>query len=166
MPKILVAFATKSGSTAETARAIADELSAQGLVPEVRDMHEARSLAPFSGVVIVAPLYMLRLHKDARHFLAKHRTALGSLPVVLFVPGPVEKKDKDWVGARQQLDKELARFAWLEPAAAHIIGGKFDPAGLKAPWRWLPALRKLPANDARDWGAIRSLARDAAPLLQ
>jgi menaquinone-dependent protoporphyrinogen oxidase len=88
------------------------------------------------------------------------------VPVALFVPGPVQKDEKDWIGARQQLDKELAKFLWLSPIARHIVGGKFDPAKLSFPFNLIPALRKMPASDVRDWPAIRSLAGELATTMQ
>jgi menaquinone-dependent protoporphyrinogen oxidase len=84
------------------------------------------------------------------------------VPVALFVPGPVQTVEKDWTGARKQLDKELAKFPWLSPVAQHIVGGKFDPAKMGFPFNLIPALRKMPASDVRDWTAIRGLASGLA----
>lgn len=58
---------------------------------------------------------MGRLHKDARQFLSQYRRAPAKIPVALFVPGPVGRREKDREGARPALDKELARFLWLKP---------------------------------------------------
>ena len=109
---------------------------------------------------------MGRLHKDARRFLSTQRGALSKIPVALFVPGPVKEREKDWVGAQQQLGKELARFPWLSPADCHIVGGSFDPTKLGFPFNLFPPLRKMPASDARDWSAIRAWASDLALRLQ
>ena len=67
---------------------------------------------------------------------------------------------------RAQLDRELAKFPWLTPVAIEIVGGKFDPATLRFPWKFLPALRQLPASDLRDWTAIRIWASNLAAQLQ
>jgi len=163
---VLVTYATRTGSTEEVARAIADVLREHDLTAELQPATEVQTLEGFGAVVLVAPLYMGQLHKDARRFLSVHRPDLMKLPVALFVPGPVQDVEKDWAGARQQLDQELAKLPWLTPVARHVIGGKFDPAKLGFPFNLIPPLKKIPANDLRDWKAIRSLAADLAATLQ
>lgn len=165
-PMVLVTYATRSGSTEEVARAVAEVLCEEGLAVEVLPLKDVCSLERYGAVVLAAALYMFRLHKDARRFLNKNRTALMKMPVALFVPGPINKDEKDWVGAQQQLDKEIAKFPWFTPAAHHIVGGKFDPAKLGFPFSWIPAMRRMPASDARDWEEIRAMARDFAATLQ
>lgn len=165
-PRILVAYATRCGSTAELAQTIAGVLRDHGLRADVNMARELALLDPYDGVVLVAALYIGRLHRDARRFLKRHRHWLERLPVALLVPGPVENSEKDWAGARSQLTKELARVPWLSPVAAHVVGGVFDPKRLGFPFNLLPALRKMPPKDARDWDAIRAAAADVAAKLQ
>lgn len=88
------------------------------------------------------------------------------MPVALFVPGPIDTREKDGAGAQQQLDKELARYPWFKPVACPIVGGAFDPKKLGFPWKFIPAMRKGPMSDARDWRAIRSWASELAATLQ
>lgn len=161
---VLVAYATRYGSTEETAHVLAETLRQEGIATEVRKITEVPSLMPYSGVVVAAALYMGRLHKNARHFLSARRDDLARIPVILMVPGPVGTEEKDRVGAQQQLDKELARMPWLHPLDVHIVGGKWDPAQLPFPLSW--TLRKVPARDARDWEAIRVWAHEIAGKLQ
>lgn len=162
--KVLVAFATRYGSTEDTARVVASVLGAEGLPVDVRTVDQVHSLEPYSAVVLTAALYIGRLHKKARHFLKTHRAELEQVPVALVVPGPVTKNEKDWAGARTQLDKELARLPWLHPVAQKIVGGKWDSAKLGFIFRW--TLRNVKGSDARDWPAIRAFARDLAGMLQ
>ena len=61
------------------------------------------------------------------------------------------------------MDKELANYPWLEPVAAELFGGAYDPAKLRFPDSLLavfPAspLHQMPASDLRDWDAIRAWA--------
>jgi menaquinone-dependent protoporphyrinogen oxidase len=165
-PMVLVTYATRSGSTEEVARAIAEALREDGLAVEVVPVKKVRSMEAYDAVVLAAALYMFRLHKDARRFLNKNRAALIKLPVALFVPGPVQKEEKDWAGARQQLEKELAKMPWFTPVAHHIVGGKFDPAKLGFPFNLIPAMKRMPASDVRDWAAIRAMAKEFGATLQ
>lgn len=161
---ILVAYATKYGSTAESARMLAEMLHRDGLRAEVRPVNEVTELQPYSAVVVAAALYMGRLHKDARRFLTAWREELERVPVALMVAGPVEKEEKQFKSAEQQLDRELARMAWFHPVARKIVGGKWDPAKLRFPFNW--TLKKVPASDARDWSAMGAWAREIAACLQ
>lgn len=55
---------------------------------------------------------------------------------------------------------------WFSPVAKRIVGGKFDPAKLGFPFNLIPALKKLPSSDIRDWTAIRDYANDFAARFQ
>jgi len=165
-PLVLVTYATRFGSTAEVAQAIAQEVNARGLEVRCQPIQTDQELDPYCAVVMGAALYMGRLHKDARRFLMKHRAALSRIPVAVFVPGPVKATEKDWIGAEQQLAKELTKFSWFKPVACKVVGGKFDPSTLRFPLKLIPALRKMPASDVRDWTAIRAWAKDLGPRLR
>ena len=164
---VLVTYATRYGSTEETALVVADALRTSGLAVESQPIRCVHSLERYCAVVLGAPLYMTKFHKDARRFLSANRAALMKIPIALFVPGPVQKDERDWTGARTQMEKELAKFPWLSPVAREIVGGRFDPTKLGFPFNLIPALRnKIPAGDVRDWVAIRAWAGNVASTLQ
>ena len=162
---ILVAFATRYGSTQEVAEATAATLREDGTAVDCRPLKEVKTLDGYTAVVVGAPLYMFHWHKDARSFLARHRQALMARPVAVFAMGPLKDEAKDWQDVRAQLEKELAGFPWLAPVAAEVFGGKHDPAKLTFPHNLIPALKQMPATDIRDWTAIRAWASDLAAKL-
>ncbi len=157
---ILVAYATKYGSTQEVANAVAMTLRERGQEVDIQPARAVRTLTGNSAVVLGAPLYMFRWHKDALHFLSRHRKALMERPVGIFALGPFHDEEKERREARAQLDKELAKFPWLSPVAVEIFGGKYDPAKLRFPLNLLPALKQMAASDIRDWTAIGRWASD------
>jgi menaquinone-dependent protoporphyrinogen oxidase len=162
---VLVAYASRYGSTREVAEAVADTIRSTGAPVDLAPLPGVHSLEGYAGVVLGAPLYMFRWHKDAKRFLSRHRTTLTSLPVAVFAMGPFNDKKEEWEGARDQLAKELAGFPWLAPAASAVFGGAFDPARLKPPYSLIPALKKLPPADIRNWDDIRAWATEITPLL-
>jgi menaquinone-dependent protoporphyrinogen oxidase len=162
---VLVAYATRYGSTQEVAEAVAAMLRERGLEVDIQPMREVRTLEDYRAVVLGAPLYMFRWHKDARRFVARHREALMERPVAIFALGPIHTDEKEWQGSREQLEKELAKFPWLRPVALELFGGKFDPAKLRFPYN-LPALKRMPTSDIRDWTAIRTWAITLTTELQ
>ena len=162
---VLVTYSTKYGSTAEVAQAVITAIREAGVDAELKPMREVGTLEGYDGVVLGSALYMGRLHGDARRFLASHREALMGRPVSLFVLGPVQNAEKEWEGARQQLEKELAKLPWLKPVSTQVFGGSFDPARLGFPFNLIPPLRKMPAHDGRDWAAIREWAKQQVAAL-
>jgi menaquinone-dependent protoporphyrinogen oxidase len=163
---VLVAYATRYGSTQEVAEAVAATLCERGRAVDIQPMRDVRTLEGYNAVVLGAPLYMFHWHKDALHFLARHQEVLTRRPVAIFALGPFHAEEKEFQGAREQLDKELAQFPWLTPQAITIFGGKFDPQRLTFPYNLVPALKNMPASDVRDWTAIRTWANDLAALFQ
>jgi menaquinone-dependent protoporphyrinogen oxidase len=164
-PMVLVVYATRYGSSEEVALAVADVLRESGLSADLQPAANVTSVDGYSAVVLVAALYMFRLHKEAKRFLERNHVGLAALPVALFVLGPVNKVAKEFAAAGDQLDKELAKFPWLKPVVKPIVGGRFDPASLGFPLKYLPALRKMPVSNALDFAAIREQTRELAGKL-
>src|SRR5512139_346122 len=132
---ILIGYATRYGSTQEVAEVVAAKLREIGLEVELQPMREVRALAGYSAVVLGAPLYMFRWHKDAHRFLDKYQRELtNGLPIAVFAGGPIEDTDEQWHDRRGDLDRELAKHPWLKPVAVQLIGGKFDPTKLRFPY--------------------------------
>jgi menaquinone-dependent protoporphyrinogen oxidase len=159
-PSILIAYATSYGSTQEVAQSIAETLRGCGLETDLQPARQVKTLSGYSTIILGAPLYMFRWHPDARQFLARHHTALVSLPTAIFALGPFHNKEEELRSAREQLDKELAKFPWLKPAAIAVFTGKFDPDKLRFPYSLIAPLKKMPASDERDWDAIQAWARE------
>jgi menaquinone-dependent protoporphyrinogen oxidase len=130
--RVLVAYATRYGSTQEVAEAVAATLRERGCEADVQPAGKVRSLEGYNGVVLGAPLYIGSLLKDAQRFLAQHSQALAERPVAVFALGPTFPDD-DLTGARAQLDGAMAKVPWLTPVALEMFGGCFDPAKLRFP---------------------------------
>ena len=164
---VLVAYATRYGSTQEVAETVAATLREHGLEVDLQPMRKVRTLEGYRAVVLGAPLFMFHWHKDALQFLSRHHEALTERPVAIFAGGPFSTGDeKEWQEVRSQLDKELVKFPWLSPVAVEVVGGRFDPTKLRFPLNLLPALKQMPASDLRDWVAIRAWASNLAAKLQ
>jgi len=165
--EILVAYATRYGSTKDVAETVAATLEEQGLEVEVKAAREVRSLETYGAVVLGTPLYMGALYKDVRALLERNQAALEQTPLALFALGPVSAAD-GVEGSRKQLDTALAKLPWLSPVATEVFVGKYDPAKLGWKDRMIAALPASPlhgepAHDERDWEAIRGWARAMAP---
>jgi menaquinone-dependent protoporphyrinogen oxidase len=163
---ILVAYATRYGSTQEVAEHIAAVLLEAGHPVAIHPAGDVPSLEAFDAVVLGAPLYMGKWHRDARRFLSKHRAALAERPVAVFALGPLESTEEQMRDATEQLDKNLAKAPWLTPVDKEVFVGKFDPDNLTFPHNLLPLGDALPVGDHRDWDAIRGWAGELPARLQ
>jgi menaquinone-dependent protoporphyrinogen oxidase len=160
-PKILLAYATKHGSTREVADAIGAVLREHGLDVTVRPARDVEDVAGFDGVVLGSALYTGRLHRDARRFLGRfHDDLHRGTPVAVFAMGPKTSESSDLAGTRAQVDRCLGRFPDLHARSVAVFGGVIDPAKLRFPFS------HMPESDARDWRAIRHWAVELAVLLR
>lgn len=156
--KVLVAYATRYGSTGEVADAVGARLREQGLEAEVKSVKGLGSLDGYDAVVFGAPFYLGSMLKEGRKFLEKQRAALEDMPIAIFALGPTSAAD-DLAEASKQLDKALGKMPWLKPVAAEMFVGKYDPAKLRLTDKLVappPAspLHGLGPRDDRDWDAI------------
>jgi len=169
--KILVAYATRYGSTQEVAEAVATIFREEGLDVESKPAQKVASLAEHRAMVLGAPLYFGAWPKEALNLLARNQEALQGLPVAVFALGPLHDNEKERQEGRAQLEKTLAGFPWLQPLASEVFCGRYDPAKLRIAHRLiarLPAspLHEVPATDGRNWAEIRSWAKELAVRLR
>jgi menaquinone-dependent protoporphyrinogen oxidase len=156
---ILIAYATKNGSTQEVAVAIAEELRARGREVEVQVAREIQTLEGYQSIILGAPIYMGLWHRDAHAFLRHYHKILLERPVVIFALGPTSPEVEQQQAAHTQLDRALAKHPWLTPTALHVFGGAVDPDKLPFPFN------HMPKSDVRDWETIRAWARTIASVL-
>src|SRR4051812_45271206 len=97
---VLVAYATRGGSTHEVADTVALTLRNQGFKVDVRAVEAVDSLLPYSAVVLGAPIYYGRWHKEMLRFLSQHTVALITRPVAIFALGPLQNDAEEMKAAR------------------------------------------------------------------
>jgi menaquinone-dependent protoporphyrinogen oxidase len=160
---ILVAYASKHGSTAEIAERIASTMRASGCDAHAVDADEVKDLSEYRAVVLGSALYVKRLQGSARHFAHRHRDALRDLPVWLFTSGPV-----DLTGEDDKVDepRSAVTMAARLGARGHVMfGGRLpvDPHNFveRAMVESTPPGRR----DSRDWDAVEAWARSIAEEL-
>ena len=159
---ILLAYATRFGSTQEVAETIASTLSEAGLEVDLQPMREVQSLDRYDAVVLGAAIYNAKWNAEAHQFVSYQQDALTQLPVAIFTLGPLSASEAAKRNSRRQLDGELAKYPRLKPVAVEIFAGKYDPSK--------PGLnffeRFLPARDYRNWDVIRAWANALPAQLQ
>ena len=151
--RILVAYASKHGSTRDVAEVIATTMRSLGVDVDVRAADEVEDVDPYDTVVLGTAIYMGRLHDQARNLLTAHREELARRRLAVFALGPRTLAADDVESTRAQLESGLAK-ASVEADLTAIFGGVVDPTKLRFPFN------RMDASDARDWDGIRAWARE------
>lgn len=160
---VLVGYATKHGSTAEIADAIAAALREDGIDAEALPVGEERDVEGYDAVVLGSALYAGSWLGEALAFAERHAEAIARRPCWLFSSGPLgEPGDSE-----NEQPAELADLtAWLEPRWHTIFGGRYDPDLLAFGERMILAAVKAEPGDYRDWEAVARWAREVAAELR
>lgn len=168
--RVLVAYATRYGSTQEVAEEIGRRLRERGIDADVGSAHDVRSLDGYSAVVLGTAMYIGAILKDSATFLEGNQAALEKLPVAIFALGPLSHTD-DMDEARQALATALGKHPWFSPVAAEVFIGAYDPSHLRLADKLIAALPASPLHgvgpkDERDWTTIHAWADKLPGLLR
>lgn len=167
--KILVAYASRAGSTGGVAEAIAKTLTERGALVEVRLMKDVGDLAQYEAVVAGSPIRGGKWLPEAMDFVKMHQKTLARKPFAAFLVCITL--------AMQNGKYREGVAAWLDPVRALVMpvseglfAGALDfgklpliPDGLSM--RVPVTLGIFSQGDHRDWNAIRAWAADLKPIL-
>lgn len=159
--RLLVAYASKHGSTKGIAEFIGEKLRQWKVYVDVIDVNDDRDLRSYDAFVIGSAVYMGRWMKEAKQFAAKNSTVLSARPVWLFSSGPtgtnqIDPKGRDLLDPRVSGPKELDELREKLRFRDHrIFFGAFDPKDLDffSPqfFRSNTVREATPIGDFRDW---------------
>jgi menaquinone-dependent protoporphyrinogen IX oxidase len=188
MKKILVAYTTNSGTTADVARAIGEEITKTCAQVDVLPLEKITTLDGYNAVALGAPMIM-GWHRGATAFLKKNQVALSKIPVALFVtcmsltqtgetqvdgvpvmvdptlpkppkqPGRLSFKE-NYATVTNYLRPILKAAPQVKPVSVGFYGGRLDMYRLKW-WQALFVMVIIQAapGEKRNWDAIRAWAR-------
>ncbi len=158
MKNVLVAYASKRGSTAEIAETIADKLHEFGLAVDCLPVDEIASLEPYDAVVLGSAVYVKHWRGDARRFLRRHAHGLAQRPFWVFSSGPVGEAGGGLAPAWSEPSRVVARVEALGVRDHVMFGGRL-PTHPKSPLeRSLVERTPRQYRDCRDWREIRAWA--------
>lgn len=156
---VLVAYASKHGSTQGIAEAIGERLRERGLDAEVRPVREVDSLERYDTVVLGSAVYLGAWLKEATAFLDRHEDRMRRVPLWLFSSGPT--------AADQGMDlavsaKTQQRLDALGARDHHLFRAALDAKKLSFLERTAIKAAKQPIGDFRDWTDIERWADSIA----
>ena len=168
--KILVAYASRAGSTAGVAEAIGKTLGESGAPVEVRLMKDVTDLAPYRAVVAGSAIQGGKWLPEAMQFMQTHQAALARKPFAAFLvcmtlSMPAADKYRqgvaDWLNPVRALVKPVSEGLF----AGALDIGKVPSFGDRLKFRLSVAFGVWSEGDHRDWNAIRAWADSVRPLL-
>lgn len=168
--KILVTYASRTGSTAEIAEAVGNTLTQNGAQVDVLPMQDVKDLTQYSAVVVGSAIRGAKWLPEAMKFIQDHRTQFARKRVATFtvcITLAMSNSDQyrqavaGWIGpVRMQ----------VRPVSEGLFAGRLDfsklPLSLDTlKLRLTVALKIFPKDDRRDWKAIHAWAESLSPLL-
>jgi menaquinone-dependent protoporphyrinogen oxidase len=194
MTKILIAYVTNSGSTAEVAQLIAREIGQTGAQVDVLPIEEVSDLSSYQALVLGAPM-ILGWHRKALAFIRKQRVALQQLPLAVFVTCmsltrspetsiqgvpvfvdenlPQPPRDPGHLAFKERYSlvsnylRPILRACPVKPVSIGIFGGRLDFGHMQW-WAMIFVILILQAQagDKRNWPAIRAWAGNLPVMFQ
>lgn len=159
---VLVAVASKHGSTLEIGQVIEASLRSSGLDVELKRIEEVTGLSPYDAVVLGSGVYAGHWLRAAREFVEVHEGELSHVPVWLFSSGPVGDPPTP-----HENPAEAATYSKRIGARGHrLFAGKIEGSDLGVTEKALVALTRAPDGDFRPWSEISSWAESIAEALQ
>jgi menaquinone-dependent protoporphyrinogen oxidase len=168
--KILVTYASRTGSTAGVAEAIGKTLAENGAQVEVRPMQDIKDLAPYKAVVAGSAIREGKWLPEAMQFVETHQATLARKPFAAFlVCMTLAMKNekyrqgvKDWLEPVRKL---------VKPVSEGFFAGVLDLSQVPSlrtslMFRFSIAFGIWSEGDHRDWRAIHDWASNLVVKLQ
>lgn len=166
--KILVAYASRNGSTAGVAESISQQLAAGGAAVELRQIKDVTDLSGYRAVVLGSAVQSGAWLPEAVEFVQNNQAALRAIPTAYFLVCMMAVKT----------DEQSRNFvaAYLEPVrqlVKPVAEGRFTGALFPSKYSFFEGLGlriflaylKLKPGDYRDFDAVRAWAGTLPPLL-
>jgi len=165
MKKVLVAYASKAGSTSEVAAAIGEFLSKNGADVTLEQIKNVQDLSAYQAVVVGSLIRMGSWVPAAKKFIETNKDTLGKVPTAIFTTCGTLKDDN------ADTRKEVADYVTpilqiVKPVDSALFAGKIDFNTMNFLDRLImEKMIKSPQGDYRDWDAIKTWAASLVPVM-
>lgn len=159
--KVLVAYASRSGSTTEVAEFIGQVFHEAGFEPEVTHVGQVNSIGPYELVILGSAARVGKLLPEMLKFVKRNaaelvhkKTAYFSVSMTMCEDTP-ENRDTVAVYLEPLLKVK-------EPVCTGLFAGKYDSSSVNFLLRQILKKMKVPEGDFRDWEEIRRWSQELA----
>jgi menaquinone-dependent protoporphyrinogen oxidase len=168
--RILVTYASRTGSTVGVAEAIGRTLSARGATVDVRPVKSVTDLSVYHAVVVGSAINGGEWLPEAMQFMRSHQAELAHKRFAAFLVcmtlAMSNQKYREHVSAWMEPVRSLAK-----PISEGLFAGALDISKIpsfadRLKFRLSVAFGVWSEGDHRDWNAIQAWSEKLAPLLQ
>ncbi len=194
LPRALVTYASRHGSTEKVAEVVAVGLRDRGFRVDVVSLRESPSPEGYDAVVVGGPM-IIGWHRAARRFVARRRDSLARVPTAYFMtamaltdtgtgavsgvpvfqdpwlgrppadPDTLRRRER-YAAPEHYLGDVLRAVPEVRPRSVAFFGGALDLTTMSIFERLFVMLAVgATPGDARNWSAIGQWSRELAPLL-
>jgi menaquinone-dependent protoporphyrinogen oxidase len=168
--KILITYASRTGTTAETANVIRQILKESGADVDVLPMQAVHDLSPYQAVIAGSAIRASQWLPEAIQFLRTHQSALRHKPFAMYTVCITLAMSSSEPYRKGVLTWTAPVRAIVPPLSEGLFAGMLDFKKLPFSWETLKlratvALGIFPRGDRRDWNAVRAWAESLKPML-
>ena len=164
--RVLVAYASKYGSTAEIAQKIGQVLQQAGLTVDVLPVDEKPDPTDYDAIVLGSAVYMGRWLKRATNYLKDNEGKLVQRPVWIFSSGPTGEGDTtQLLSGWRYPDYLQPHLDQIQPRDITIFHGELDPEKVNFFERTIIKNVGAPVGDYRVWESVTGWATAIATSL-
>jgi menaquinone-dependent protoporphyrinogen oxidase len=168
--RILVTYASRTGTTAGVAEAIGETLAESGAQVDVMPVDEVHDLAPYSAVVAGSAIQGGQWLPEAMQFIQEYQPALKRKPFAAFlvcITMAMSGADNYRQAVAEWMEPVRARVC---PVSEGLFAGALDidrvpSLGNRLKFRLAVMSGVWKEGDHRDWDAIHEWASTLPPLL-
>ncbi|NLH48329.1 MAG: flavodoxin [Myxococcales bacterium] len=162
--KVLVAYATKAGSTGEAALLIGRAIAARGAVVDVKPVAEVETIANYEAFVLGTAIRAGQPVPEFLNFIKRHAAGFGGKPVAVFLLCMTLLKDTPENRATVATYFAAVRKR-IRPRHEGCFAGRMDYSRLNPLARWAARdLVKVPEGDFRNRDAMEMWANEVFEL--
>jgi menaquinone-dependent protoporphyrinogen oxidase len=160
--RVLIAYASRCGSTAGVADTVGQVLGGTGASVDVRLVADVSDLGRYQAVVVGSAIRMGKWLPEAADFVKKRQDELSRMPCAYFVACLTMKDDtpENRTKVMAYLDPVRRESAKAQPVSIGLFPGAIDFSKLSFGPKTVLKMMGTPEGDYRDWPAVKAWAAD------
>ena len=168
--RILITYASRTGTTAETAEVIRRTLEEDGAQVDVLPMQEVQDLSPYQAVIAGSAIREARWLPEAVQFVRAHQITLRHKPFAMYTVCITLAMQNGERYRNAVMEWTAPVRAIVQPLSEGLFAGRLDFSKLPFNWdtlklRFTVAMGVFPRGDHCDWNAVRAWAESLKPML-
>jgi menaquinone-dependent protoporphyrinogen oxidase len=155
--RVLVAYASKAGSTAEIATKIGESLARKYPAVDVLPVNIVKNLSPYQTVILGSAIRVGNVLPEVKNFIEANKAVLAQKGYSMFIVCMTLSDDTDANRSTVSAYLDPIRVI-VKPAREGMFGGVMNVKKLPLIERMMIKMMKSPEGDFRNWEKITAWA--------